>query len=140
MIEIISSLFIPEEELTFEQNRGGGPGGQKVNKTSSKITLVFDVTNSPSLTDYQRHRFLTKLANRLSKEGVLRIDVQSERSLTANRRLAIERFASLLKEALKIEKVRKKSRPTLGAKKRRLKDKKKRGDVKRDRGRKDWGD
>ncbi len=138
MIVINNSLTIPEDELVFEQNRGGGPGGQKVNKTASKITLIFDVEESPSLDERRRRRLLEKLAHRLSKEGILRIDVQSERSQLANRRLAIERFIKILQDALKTQKARKKTRPSLGSKKRRLANKKKRGDIKKDRGRKDW--
>ncbi len=140
MIEVTPGLAIPEDELGFEQNRGGGPGGQKVNKTSSKLTLIFDIPNSPSLSEWQCKRLMDKLGHRLTKEGILRLDVQSERSLLANRRLAIERFVNLLRDALRREKPRKKTRPSLGSTKRRLSNKKKRGDLKRDRGRKNWGD
>ena len=138
MIVINDNLSIDEEELQFEMTRGGGPGGQKVNKTASRISLVWDLAGSPSLTNHQRDRLLRKIGSRLSKEGVLRIDVQSERSQGANKREAVDRFCDLLREAMKEQKPRKQTRPTKGSKKRRLADKKKRGDLKRDRGRRDW--
>ena len=138
MIFINDKLTINEDEVQFEMTRGGGPGGQKVNKTASRITLVWDLMESPSLTNHQRDRLLRKLGSRLSKEGVLRIDVQSERSQGANKREAVDRFSDLLRDALREQKPRKKTKPTTGSKKRRLADKKKRGDLKRDRGRRDW--
>ena len=104
MIRINEQLEIADEEIVFEMSRGGGPGGQKVNKTSSRITLIFDVDGSPSLSEEQRRVLLNKLQHRLTKEGILRLDVQSERSVESNKRLATERFVEIFREALRRKK------------------------------------
>lgn len=134
MVKITNSLTIPDEELDFTATRASGPGGQHVNKTSTSVTLRFDVAGSPSLSDHQRARLLTKLDNRITKDGVLTITAQDTRSQLSNKELAVSRFAELLAEALKPAKRRKKTRPTLASKQRRLNTKKKRADIKKKRG------
>ncbi|MCB9833102.1 MAG: aminoacyl-tRNA hydrolase [Planctomycetes bacterium] len=140
MIEIDERVAIAEEELRFESVRGGGPGGQKVNKTASKVVLLFDVVASPSLDDEAKARILERLASRLSGEGVLRLEVQSERSLQANRRLAVERLVELLRRALHRDPPRRPTKKTRSSQRRRLDTKKRRGQTKKDRGRQDWRD
>ena len=131
MIIIGRGMAIPESDLTFRASRSGGPGGQHVNKTSTRVTLPFDLEASPHLTPGQKERARVRLASRLSAEGVLRVTAQRHRSQAANRRLAVERFAFLLGEALAERPERFLTAVTPGAKKRRLEDKKERGELKR---------
>ncbi len=128
-------LSIPEEELSFTASRASGPGGQHVNTTSSRITLRFNVQESPSLSEWQRARILEKLAGYIDREGVLAISCESQRSQHANRREAQERFVAMLQRALKRRAPRKPTRPTLGSKNRRIGAKKQRGTIKQLRGR-----
>ena len=133
MIKITDCVFIPEEELKFTASLSSGPGGQNVNKVSSRITLWFDVVNSPALSPEQKDLVMRRLATRIGKNGVLRVISQQTRSQLENRELAIERFAELLRDALKQVPIRKKTRVSKGAKLRRLEEKKQRSGVKRER-------
>ena len=137
LIPINDLVQIPVAELSFRFSTSSGPGGQHVNKTATKVTLLFDVANSPSLSEEVRARLLQKLGNRMDKEGVLQLQVQSSRSQHRNRDTAVSLFQQLLAEALKKQKKRRRTRPSLAAQERRLAEKKKRGERKRDRG-KDW--
>jgi ribosome-associated protein len=127
MIKITDHISIPEEELSFTASLSGGPGGQNVNKVSSRVTLWFDVVNSPALSQEQRELIQNRLATRIGKNGMLRIISQQTRSQLENRELAIERFAELLREALRQAPIRKKTRVSKGAKLRRLEEKKQHG-------------
>jgi len=126
MIQIKRGLAIPEDELTFSASRSSGPGGQNVNKVSSRITLQFDVAHSPSLSDGQRALIRERLATRINKEGILRVSSQRHRSQHANKLATIERFAELLHDALIVKPPRKKRRISRAAKERRLDEKKRR--------------
>lgn len=137
LIPINDLVQIPVAELSFRFSTSSGPGGQHVNKTATKVTLLFDVANSPSLSEEVRARLLQKLGNRMDKEGVLQLQVQSSRSQHRNRDTAVSLFQQLLAEALKKQKKRRRTRPSLAAQERRLAEKKKRGERKRNRG-KDW--
>lgn len=130
---ITPKLSIPDDELTFKASRAGGPGGQHVNKVSSRVTLRFDVAGSPSLTAAQKRLIEQRLSTRMSGEGVLRVVSGKHRSQAANRAEAVERFVELMRGALKRR--RRRSRTTVPAseKRRRLEDKKRRGKLKRDR-------
>jgi ribosome-associated protein len=128
-------LSIPQQELSFSATRAGGPGGQHVNKVSTRVTLRFDVARSPSLSETQRRRILARLATRISGAGVLRVTCSRMRSQAANREEALRRFAELLAAALKPRKRRTRTRVPAGEKRRRLEDKRKRGRLKRQRGR-----
>jgi len=130
MIQVTDQLCIPKEELRFTASLSSGPGGQNVNKVSSRVTLWFDVVNSPSLTPEQKELVMSRLATRISKDGVLRVISQQTRSQLENRELAMERFAELLRDALKQVPVRKKTRVSKGAKLRRLEEKKQRSAIK----------
>lgn len=138
-IVVNNSLTIPSWELTFSFSPSGGPGGQHANKAATRVTLFFDVANSPSLTEAQRKRLMKRLESRLDKDGILQINAQDTRSQHRNREIVLERFEDLLREALKPRKRRRKTRPSRAAHERRLREKKKRGQLKRDRGR-DWRD
>jgi len=131
MIRIGPQLSIPDEEITFETSRSPGPGGQNVNKVETRVTLLFDVAASPSLTEAQRRRIERHLDTRINREGVLRVTSSRHRSQIANRRAATERFVELLQAALRPRKRRKKTRPTRSSVERRLKEKARRGEVKR---------
>lgn len=138
-IPINERLQIPWSELQFRFSTSSGPGGQHANRSATRVTLLFDVAGSPSLPEEARAQLRRKLAARLDKEGVLRIDVQDTRSQSQNREIAVSRFQALLAEALKRPKKRRKTRPGAGVRESRLAEKKKRGTLKRDRAR-DWRD
>lgn len=131
MFRINAELSIPLRELRFMFSRSSGPGGQNVNKVSTRVTLVFDVAHSPSLTDLQRERITRALASRLTRDGVLRIDAGEARSQAANREIALERFTRLLAGALRVRKKRTKTKPTRASIERRLGEKSKRRERKR---------
>jgi ribosome-associated protein len=133
VIEIRNGLAIPEDEVTFVFSRSGGPGGQNVNKVATRVTLLFDVANARSLTQEQKARILDRLRTRVSAAGVLRVVCQITRSQAANRAAAVERFAGLLREALRRPKPRSATRVTAAEKARRLEKKRRRSRVKRDR-------
>ncbi|HSV26745.1 MAG TPA: alternative ribosome rescue aminoacyl-tRNA hydrolase ArfB [Sedimentisphaerales bacterium] len=100
MIEIAAGVHISEDELVFEASRSSGPGGQNVNKVSSRITVLFDIASSPSLSDAQKALVSRRLGNRITTGGVLRVTSQQYRSQLANRQAAVERLAELLRVAL----------------------------------------
>ncbi|MEE8429835.1 MAG: alternative ribosome rescue aminoacyl-tRNA hydrolase ArfB, partial [Candidatus Desulfatibia sp.] len=133
MIKIKERILIGEDELSFTFSRSSKPGGQNVNKISSRVTLLFDVANSPSLTAEHKNQIMTRLGTRINKDGVLRVIAQRHRRQAANREAALERFVELLQETLKPVKARKKTRISLAAKKRRLNGKKRRSRLKQER-------
>jgi ribosome-associated protein len=138
MIPILPGLLIPENELTFSASRSGGPGGQNVNKVSSKVTLAFNVRESAALSDEQKRRINGRLATRINKEGVLQVVSQRTRSQDLNRDDAVERFAELLRRALTPKTPRVRTRVPAGAKKQRVDEKRKHGLTKRTRSGKEW--
>jgi ribosome-associated protein len=140
MIQITSELAISDDEVVFKASRSGGPGGQNVNKLNTRVTLFFDVAASPSLSEEQRRRILSKLSTRIDRHGVLRVVSQRHRTQEANRRATVERLSQLLQEALKRQRVRKKTKVPSGARERRLKEKKRRSLLKQQRARPDWAD
>ena len=91
------------QELTFKTSRSGGKGGQNVNKVSSKVMLNWPVAASQVFNDDQKELIANKLANRISKEGILQLDSTIDRSQLKNKELVIQRFFNLIEEALKIE-------------------------------------
>jgi ribosome-associated protein len=133
MIRINQALEIPENELTFSASRSGGPGGQNVNKVNTRVALRFDVLGSPSLPADQKQTLLTRLASRITCEGVLQVVSQQHRTQAANRQAAVERFVAMLRGALARPKPRRKTRATLASKQRRLETKRRRSETKRQR-------
>ena len=131
ILPITDQLAIPLSELDFRFSRSGGPGGQHVNRTATRVELLFDVAHSPSLTEEQRQRLLKRLAGRIDSEGILRVAAQSERSQLRNRQEAIERFQTLLRQALHIPKRRRRSKVPRWARERRLAEKRRRSETKR---------
>jgi ribosome-associated protein len=132
-IIINEQLRIPLREVEFRFSQSSGPGGQHVNKSSTQVTLLFDVVQSPSLDEATRARLLEKLASRLTKEGVLQISAQESRSQHQNREAAIVRFQGVLAAALRRPKVRRKTKPSRAAVEKRLEGKRRRGLLKRER-------
>ena len=131
ILPITDQLAIPLSELGFRFSRSGGPGGQHVNRTATRVELLFDVAHSPSLTEEQRQRLLKRLAGRIDSEGILRVAAQSERSQLRNRQEAIERLQTLLRQALHIPKRRRRSKVPRWARERRLAKKRRRSETKR---------
>ena len=138
MIEVMEGVSVPENELSFTASRSGGPGGQNVNKVSTKITLSFDVHRSAALSDDQKRRISEQLATRINNDGILQVVSQRTRSQEMNRADAIERFAGLLRKALTPRRARFKTRLPRAAKEQRLQEKKKRSVKKRARSSKGW--
>ena len=133
VLQINNTTLIPESELKFSASRSSGPGGQHVNKVSTRVTLSFDVLASQYLTDEQKEWLQSKLASRLTKEGVLLIHSQDSRSQLANKRLAVDRFVEIMHEALIKPKKRRRKRISLAAQFQRLHSKKHRGELKKNR-------
>ncbi|GAA2707637.1 alternative ribosome rescue aminoacyl-tRNA hydrolase ArfB [Micromonospora olivasterospora] len=132
-LRVTDRLVVPGIELRERFSRSSGPGGQGVNTADSRVELSFDVAGSPSLPEPLRARALDRLANRLV-DGVLTIAASEHRAQLANREAARERMAALLREAVApLPPPRRPTRPSKGAKERRLADKKRQAQRKRDR-------
>jgi ribosome-associated protein len=127
LIRVTSSLAIPLSELQFRFTPSGGPGGQHANKVNTRVELRFDVARSPSLGPRQRARLLQRLGPEI------RVVADDERSQVRNRQLAVDRFRARVADALHIEKPRRPTRPTRGAKERRLSAKRHQSERKRQR-------
>jgi ribosome-associated protein len=138
MIHIMDGLLIPEGEISFTASRSGGPGGQNVNKVSSKVTLAFDVQNSTALSAEQKQKIMGKLATRINSDGILQIVSQRTRSQELNRKDVLERFSDLLQRALTPQQPRVRSRVPAAAKRQRIETKRKRSLTKRARSTKGW--
>lgn len=133
MIRITGDISIPGRELSFTFSTSSGPGGQYVNKVSTRATLHFDVLATASLSERQKELVMRRLRTRVTKDGVLRVVSQRHRSQRANREAARERFVELLREALREERPRKRTRKPRGAVERRLREKKRRSRLKQER-------
>jgi ribosome-associated protein len=131
---IVSDDFeIPEHELTYQTSRSSGPGGQNVNKLSTRVSLLFEVDSSAALTDEQRALLHERLGGRISKAGILRVASERHRTQLANRDAARERFAELLREALAGHAERRTGEAPRAAVERRLEEKRRRSRIKRER-------
>ncbi len=128
---INDSIYIPSTELSFRTSRSGGPGGQNVNKVESKVELLFDVRNSASLTDKERHIIFDRLGNKIDSDGILHISSQISRSQLENREIVVSQFIRVLRIALKPVKKRVPTRPTKTSREKRLKKKKITGERKK---------
>lgn len=126
-------LTLPLAELSFQASRSGGPGGQHVNTSSTRVELWWDLAGSPSLSSEQRATLQTRLATRLTDEGQLRLVSSASRSQLRNKEAAIERLQALLAEALTPVKLRRKTKPPRAAKERRLTQKRQQSERKRER-------
>lgn len=133
LLRIDARLAIPRTELAARASRASGAGGQHVNKTASRVEIIWNVVRSPSLDDEQRARLLARLASRISETGELRVVASDTRSQLRNRELAELRLAELVRSALLVPRKRKPRRPTRAAKEARLQAKRHHAEKKRDR-------
>ncbi|MCA9010629.1 MAG: aminoacyl-tRNA hydrolase [Planctomycetaceae bacterium] len=140
MLEVSHRIRIPESEFTFTFSRSGGPGGQNVNKVSSKAQLTWDVTQTPSVPEDIRERFLLRYKRRITKEGTLLITSQRYRDQGRNTQDCLNKLVELLLSVAVLPTKRKATAPSRGAKQRRLKDKQVRSDKKQARQRPSFGD
>ena len=138
MVQINDNLFISDNEISFVASRSGGPGGQNVNKVSSRVTLSFDVEHSTALSEDQKRIVLKMLGTRINKSGVLQVVSQRTRSQDMNRADALERFVQLLRRALTPRRPRIETRVPRAAKQGRLDKKKKRTVIKQARSKTGW--
>jgi len=123
----MSALFPLDDlrkELSFSVSRSGGPGGQHVNKVSTKVTVKFDVNGSKVLTDDQKLVLFQKLASSLTKDGCIVLSAQEKRSQLLNREEVVSKLESMLIKALTPRKRRKPTKPTKGSKEKRITTKK----------------
>src|SRR3954453_6153643 len=125
-LQITPSFQLPLSELEYQASRSGGPGGQHVNTSSTRIELWWDVAKSPSLDSEQRGLLLRRLASRLDSDGGLRLVSSATRSQLRNKEAATERLRTLLAEALVPPKKRKRTKPSKAAKTARLEGKRRR--------------
>jgi ribosome-associated protein len=131
MINITPSISIDDSELQFDFIRSSGPGGQNVNKVATAVQLRFDAAHSPSLPNEAKARLVAIAGSRLTSEGVLLIEARRYRTQEQNRADAILRLVDLLQQAANPPRPRKKTRPSVASKARRLEEKKKHAEVKR---------
>jgi ribosome-associated protein len=126
-IRVTRSVVVPRSEIELRTSRSSGPGGQHAQTSETRVEAVFDVETSSALTDAQKRRVIARAG------PVLRAVAQDERSQVRNKELATERLVVALREALRVERRRVPTKPTEAAKQRRLDDKRRRGELKRQR-------
>lgn len=131
-------LVIPRHELTFRASRAGGPGGQHVNTSSTRVEVVWNARRSGALSEEERQRVLAKLASRLDADGNLRVVGSEYRSQARNREAAMERLGELVRKALHVPRSRKKTRPTRASVEKRIEEKKRISATKRERRQRDF--
>lgn len=133
VLDITPDLSIPLSELEYRASRSGGPGGQHVNTSSTRIEVWWDVAASPTLTDDQRDRLLMRLRPRLDSSGRLRLVSSGSRSQLRNREDVTERLQEVVAAALALRKKRKPTKPSRAAKAARLEAKRHRSATKQHR-------
>lgn len=133
VLVVNAHVRIPRTELDVRATRSGGPGGQHVNTSSTKIELRWQPAGSVALSDVQRERVLVALATKLDSEGWLRLTASEYRSQLQNRDAAEARLVAMVKGALVVPKVRRATKPTYTSKVKRLESKSARSDVKQQR-------
>ena len=132
-LPVRGTLVIPAREISEAASRAGGPGGQHVNKTSTRVTLRWNVAESTVLSEAQRRRIVSKLGHRLTRTGTLVVHASRHRVRSRNRELARERLAELVRDALATRRPRRATRPSRAVKARGLEAKRRRGALKRSR-------
>jgi ribosome-associated protein len=130
MIRITGETVISEGDIVYRFSRSSGPGGQNVNKLSTRVTLLFDINHSRGLTAEQKQRLFDRLSSRISDDGLLTVVSQIHRTQSANRKSAQNRLVELLKAALRDMPVRKETSVPHGEKQKRLRRKRRRSEIK----------
>jgi ribosome-associated protein len=120
-----------EREFVFSASRSGGPGGQNVNKVSSKVELRFSIIQTSLLSESEKELIFKKLKNKINIEGELLLISQSERTQLMNKKVVLGKFYDLVSKALTVQAKRRSTRPTLSSKIKRLNEKKNRGAIKK---------
>ena len=133
VLAITSELRLPLAELEYRATRSGGPGGQHVNTSSTRVEVSWDVAGSPSLTPEQRAQLVLRLGRKLDSTGRLRLVSSGTRSQLRNKQDVTERLQSIIASALATRKKRKPTNPSRAAKAARLQEKRRRAATKRDR-------
>lgn len=131
-------VTIPAQELHVKVCRSSGPGGQHVNTSNTKVQLLWFPLSSVALSDEQKELVCTRLARRISHEGILTCSAEQHRSQHKNLELARQRLAELIRNALFVQKARKATKPSRAQRAKRLKAKKERGEIKAQRQQKSW--
>ena len=131
MIRVTAGISIDEREVQEEFIRASGPGGQNVNKVATAVQLRFDAAGSASLPDDVRERLARLAGRRMTKDGVLVIDARRYRTQERNRQDAMDRLIELIRKAARKPKPRRRTKPTLASKRRRLATKRRRSETKR---------
>jgi ribosome-associated protein len=124
----------PEREFVFVASRSSGPGGQNVNKVSTKVELRFDLLSTLLFTGKEKDLIFRKLKNKINKDGELVLVSQFERSQLMNKEAVVEKFYDLVSKSLTVPKKRRSTKPTLSSKRKRLDEKRKRAVIKKSRG------
>jgi len=137
-VPIKNGIVIPEHELEITTSRAGGPGGQHVNKTDTKITIRWNISRTTALTDEQKSRVLENLQSRLTSEGDLIITNNETRSQLQNKKFALDQLARDIRKALHVPKKRMATRVPKAKKESRLQAKSHRGVIKHMRSKKDF--
>ena len=132
-LPIRTGVAVPRHELTYRASRSGGPGGQHVNTSSTRVELTWSLAATRALGPELKARAMTKLATRLDSEGVLRLVSDRTRSQAQNKEDVTERFVEVLRAALTIPKVRRATKVSKGVKARRLDAKRRHSAKKADR-------
>ncbi len=130
-LRVNSRIVLPGDDLDVRVARSSGPGGQGVNTTDSKVELRFDLEGTACMTESQKDLVRQRLGNRVTADGILRIQSNEHRSQHRNREAARQRMKMLLADAVTPPRPRRKSKPSYGAKRRRMDAKRQRGEVKR---------